>query len=69
MSAAGLIAAVRSTDAGSSVSATTGREQMQQMTYRLRGLLDHFVGGRDKIGRERKLERMGCTKIDNEIKF
>jgi hypothetical protein len=30
MSAAGLIAAVRSTDAGSLVSAITGREQMQQ---------------------------------------
>jgi hypothetical protein len=37
--------------------------------HRVRGLLDHFVGGRDKIGRERKPERMGCTKIDNEIKF
>src|SRR6516162_11881627 len=31
--------------------------------------LDHLVGGRDKIGRERKLERTGSTEIDNEIKF
>jgi hypothetical protein len=49
-------------------SAKTGREQVQQ-TYRLRDLLDHLVGGRDKIRRERKLERMGSTKIDDEIKF
>ena len=46
--------------------ANSGPEQMQQ-TYR--GLLYHLVGGRDKIRRERKLERMGSTKIDNEIKF
>jgi hypothetical protein len=40
MSAAGLIAAVRSTDAGSSVSAITGREQVQQTTP----LFDLLVG-------------------------
>jgi hypothetical protein len=43
MSAAGLIAAVRSTDAGSSISAITGREQMQQTMCANARLLDRLV--------------------------
>jgi hypothetical protein len=32
-------------------------------------LLDHFVGGRDKIGRKRKPEDVGGAEIDDEIEL
>jgi MFS family permease len=46
MSAAGLIAAVRSTDAGSSVSARSGHMQCSKE----HGLLDHLVGECEQLG-------------------
>jgi hypothetical protein len=60
MSAAGLIAAVRSTDAGSSVSATSRREQVQQNP-----LLDHLVGAAGERQRDGDAERLGGFEIQD----
>jgi hypothetical protein len=61
MSAAGLIAAVRSTDAGSSVSATSGCEQPQQQV----SLFDHLVGQREQLVGHGDAQRPGGVEVDN----
>src|SRR5271157_4258204 len=65
MSAAGLIAAVRSTDAGSPVSANSGRERMQQIA----SSFDHLVGAQLERPRYIKSEYLRCFEIDHQLKF
>jgi hypothetical protein len=61
MSAVGLIAAVRSTDAGSSVSAIRRPEQVQQK------LFDHLVGAGEKRWRHFKAKCLGRLQVNHEL--
>jgi hypothetical protein len=64
MSAAGLIAAVRATDAGSSVSAT--RTHAPQQIW---SLFDDLVSGDKQRSRDRQPERLGGLEIDYQLKL
>jgi hypothetical protein len=68
MSAAGVIAAVRSTDAGSSISAMSGREQMQQ-SGALPDSLDHLVGKGEELVRHGEAERLCGGQVDDKIEL
>jgi hypothetical protein len=65
MSAAGLIAAVRSTDAGSSVSATSRHMQCSKKILSF----DHLVGAGEQHGGDLDPEHPGGVGVDDQLEL